>query len=420
MSKQPSNGSSLRNSQEGKKFNDALTRNIPATRLSQDSGPPTPTKKSVKTSFGDKDSPKTSMSKTSFESDEMETYQDMDDPKLGGVAKDFKLGIDSGTFVGSFNAQEADIFTKLCPKDRYKENPECSVCKVKFTLFNTRQYCKFCGLGVCKNCSLKTRPDPEKKTDYHKICDVCHGKYINKVIENEFMEQFNEVMEKLKKTEAEMQKDQTRCKHNHTIYDELNNQKQAKNAEYTYAVHAMTAQINDSKQRIKALERETLDVTNQSAEKEQQLGEYEDKITEFSRQVELKSKTKKALDTRLNELDKAISSANNALQKYEKDINEFKMEKIEYQPPPNKDSKYDINFVRKDNRESISSDQSFLDRDSEHTKSLIKSYVSASHIPAPGNNQTGTNTSTMSKPSTHRTNEPVKANPGICSSCNIY
>ena len=84
----------------------------------------------------------------------------------------------------------------------------------------------FCGYSVCTNDAKRTRPDPKNpdSNEYYRICEICNSKYINRAIQDEFMEEFNVVMEKLKIVEAGMQKEQKKCKQNQNILDDLNNQ----------------------------------------------------------------------------------------------------------------------------------------------------------------------------------------------------
>ena len=64
-----------------------------------------------------------------------------------------KLRTEDGTFVGSFGTEGfiiflekfksikiEDIFSGLCPKERYKDNNDCIVCDTKFNMFTIRKH----------------------------------------------------------------------------------------------------------------------------------------------------------------------------------------------------------------------------------------------------------------------------------------
>jgi len=252
--------------------------------------------------------PKEDSPKTSFGSDDFEFIQD---EKTGADPKaEMKLKTTEGTFVGSFQ-DEDEIFRKLCHRDKFKENAECTVCNAKFGVFTSRKHCKFCGYSVCNADAKKTRPDPTKEnsTEYFRICEICNTKYINRIIQDEFLEQFNIIADKLARVEVEMQKEQKKCKEQHNIADELTNDRARQGSEYTYGIKMITQEIGETRERIKVLDKENISLNDQFKEKQKQLSEIDKRSEETLKDIEMRQDVVKRLNTTSVDLEKKGSGS---------------------------------------------------------------------------------------------------------------
>ena len=54
-----------------------------------------------------------------------------------------------------------------------KDAKQCMICSIKFTTFNRRHHCRYCGRVICGNCSGKKIKLPSTKSAV-RVCDTCH------------------------------------------------------------------------------------------------------------------------------------------------------------------------------------------------------------------------------------------------------
>lgn len=67
---------------------------------------------------------------------------------------------------------------------------------------------KFCGFGACKNHFKKKRRDPERKDKLVLICERCELGYLNKILQDRFVEKRSNKEKILKSLEEKYQQTQ--------------------------------------------------------------------------------------------------------------------------------------------------------------------------------------------------------------------
>lgn len=76
--------------------------------------------------------------------------------------------------VKYFNDWKKVFINSKSSNDLYVLLQNCAVCKRMFDAELTKHHCRACGKGVCKTCSTKNRPVPERGWTYPvRVCDSC-------------------------------------------------------------------------------------------------------------------------------------------------------------------------------------------------------------------------------------------------------
>jgi len=180
------------------------------------------------------------------------------------------------------------IFTRLCPKDQLRDDPNCIVCNKALgglKIF-TKKNCKFCGGCVCEEHGRKKRPNPQNPSEHAKICDKCDEKHIKRIILKEFDEKMRKKDRDLNDLEKMIKDQQLSINDAQREYDHLLVQKARNDKNYADQIAFLTNDISQIKEETRKCEKENTLLTKDFNDTQKKVEQLDNRIQEAQQEYE--------------------------------------------------------------------------------------------------------------------------------------
>jgi len=210
------------------------------------------------------------------------------------------------------------IFRKLCGKDQFKNEPNCSICSKSFSTLKLiiRKNCNFCGNCICEDHGKKKRPNPENINEYVRICDLCDEKHIKRIILKEFDERMKRKEKDVSELEKRIKEQQVAINDAQREYDTLLVQKTRNDKNYSDQIAFLTNDITRIKEETKKCEKENTLLTKDFNDTQKKVEQLDSKIQEAQQEYE-------RLQIESSTLNKQIEAVNQDINKITKRMMEI-------------------------------------------------------------------------------------------------
>ncbi|KAL4464063.1 hypothetical protein ABPG74_006000 [Tetrahymena malaccensis] len=236
------------------------------------------------------------------------------------------IGSEDRSIYSELEKEPHKNFTQICPPEKYRKSEKCQVCNISFQLLNSSKNCQFCGKCVCKECSRRTRRDPQNQENQVRVCDLCHYQILYKRIVESFFKnkiekdkQRTELNEECEKKKEELYKKQK-------INEEIKLQTQTIRLKYAHQIEEKKQKISEMKdnQNKKMVDNQGL---KEKIQKLQIEGQEQDKeLTQLRSKYYELHQHKKDLERLLEEKEEEFVSIKTKYESIQKDIDKKKFQ----------------------------------------------------------------------------------------------
>jgi hypothetical protein len=246
----------------------------------------------------------------------------------------FTLKTGEGTFVSSMREEAAkdldEVFIRLCPKNKYSEQKYCQICGPGFGILKMKKKknCHFCGKAICKTCTKKKRRDPQNPNapKFHRMCELCDDKYVNKKITDEHVAKMQRRKEKIDQKVDQINKVNDKLQEKQMISDNLRAEKTRRDNAHADKVHYLSDEVSRIKDEIKRVEAENKKFNEDNSELHKEIQLIEMKLEETRKDYEVEQQSLLEMKGKLKAIDQDLAKVNNNLIRMEKDLGKKKAE----------------------------------------------------------------------------------------------